>query len=377
MLVLCADIGEGHVTVARSLTRGLSRRDDVDAVELRADLDVLGPRLGRFLTRGFHIHLDRIGWSYELAYRVFFERARPRQAAHLALAALGGRGLRRTIAAFGPDVVVTEYPVLSAALGQLRALGRLPVPVCSSISDPAGLHYWAHPGIDLHLLSWPESLAEVERIAGPGRAVAVQPLIDARFSIGAASRAGARAALSLPADVPSVLVSGGGWGLGDLAGAVEIALAAVPDVIVICLAGRNQRTRAQLTSRFGASRRVRVLGFTDRMPELLAASDALIHTTGGTTALEARVVGCPLINYGAGVAHVRAHARAMAELGLAEWAPDRAALGPALRRALARDRPPPLAVDELPDAAGLVVQVARAANHRTASASASAAGPGA
>jgi UDP-N-acetylglucosamine:LPS N-acetylglucosamine transferase len=181
-LVMCADIGEGHVTVARSLAEDLASRADVQAVELRTDLDVMGPRLGRFLTRGFEVHLDRIGWSYDLAYRVFFERSAPRQAAHLALAALGGRGLSRTIRAFRPDVVVTEYPVLSAALGQLRALGRLDVPVCSSISDPAGLYYWAHPGIDLHLLSWQEALAEAERIAGLGKAVAVRPLIDSRFT---------------------------------------------------------------------------------------------------------------------------------------------------------------------------------------------------
>src|SRR3981081_3732586 len=148
VLVMCADIGEGHVTVARSLAASLTRRDDVEAVELRTDLAVLGPRLGKFLTNGFEVHLDQIGWTYELAYKLFFEQALPRRAAHLALAALGGRGLRSTIAAFRPDVVVTEYPVLSAALGQLRALGRLAVPVCSSISDPAGLYYWAHPGID-------------------------------------------------------------------------------------------------------------------------------------------------------------------------------------------------------------------------------------
>ena len=115
VLVLCADVGEGHVTVARTLTAALSQRADVEAVELRTDLGVMGPRFGRFLTNGFQVHLDEIGWTYELAYRVFFERSVPRAAAHLALAALGGRGLRRTIAEFRADVVVTEYPVLSAA----------------------------------------------------------------------------------------------------------------------------------------------------------------------------------------------------------------------------------------------------------------------
>lgn len=374
VLVMCADIGEGHLTVARSLADSLAARDDVSAVEFRTDLDVMGPRFGRFMTNGFHTHLDDVGWSYELAYRVFFQLGPPRDAAHLALAALGGRGLRRTIAEAGADVVVVEYPILSATLGQMRALGRLAVPVCSSISDPAGLYYWAHPGIDLHLLSWPEATAEVERIAGPGKAAAVRPLVDPRFSH-APPRDEARAALGVPLDVPLLLVSGGGWALGDLSGATEVALQSVPGAMVLCLAGRSERAQARLNGLYGAEKRVRVLAFTERMPELLSAADALIHTTGGTTALEARIVGCPLINYGTGPAHVRAHARAMAEQGLAEWAPDRSALHTALLRTLGRARPAPLQTAMLPDAAELVVARARRSpNQVAAAASASAAG---
>lgn len=374
VLVMCADIGEGHVTVARSLASSLSARDDVASVEFRTDLEVMGPRFGRFMANGFRVHLDDVGWSYELAYKVFFQLPAPRQAAHVALAALASRGLRHTVADSGADVVVVEYPVLSAALGQLRALGRLQVPVCSSISDPAGLYYWAHPGIDLHLLSWAEAAPEVERIAGPGKAAAVRPLVDPRFYV-APQRRVARTALGLPAEAPVVLISGGGWALGDLRGATRVALETVPGCQVISLAGRSERANRQLSAAYGDDRRVQVLGFTERMPELLAAADALIHTTGGTTALEARIVGCPLINYGTGPAHVRAHSRAMAAQGLAEWAPNRAVLGGALTRTLKRGRPAPLQVAQLPDAAGLVVARARRSpNHWAAADSASAAG---
>jgi UDP-N-acetylglucosamine:LPS N-acetylglucosamine transferase len=358
ILVLCADIGEGHVTVARALTERLEQRDDVSAVGLHTDLDVMGPRLGRFLTEQFHTHLEDTRWTYDLAYKVFFEPRLPRAGGHFALAALGGRALRRTIYDFGADVVVTEYPVLSAALGQLRALGRLAVPVCSSISDPAGLYYWAHPGIDLHLLSWPEAEAEVDRIAGPGRAAIVRPLVHSRF-LAPPPRAEARAATQLPDGSTVVLISGGGWGVGDLAGAADATLRATSgDAVVVCLAGRSERVRSQLEACFAADPRVRVLGFTTQMPELLAAADALIHTTGGTTALEARIVGCPLINLGTSPAHVREHARLMAERGIAAWARDRTAIPEALARTLAAPRPAPLDVAALPDAADLVVATA-------------------
>jgi UDP-N-acetylglucosamine:LPS N-acetylglucosamine transferase len=356
VLVLCAEVGAGHITVARTLAERLGRRPEVIEVGLRTDLDVLGERLGRFLTNSFEVHLDRIGWTYELAYRVFYDHALPRRLGQLALAVLGSRGLRRTISSFGADVVAVEYPVLSAALGELRARGRLSVPVCSSISDPAGLHYWAHPGIDLHVLSWPEAVAEVDRIAGPGRAVPVRPLVDDRF-LAPPPRSEARATLGLPVEPPVILVSGGGWGLGDLAGAAQTALDTVASATVVCLSGRSDAMRRDLEPRFAG--RVRVLGFTDLMPELMSAADVLVHTTGGTTALEARLVGCPLINFGTGVAHVRTHARALAQRGLAEWAPDRARLGPAIERALAARRPEPLDTSGLADAAELIVELGR------------------
>jgi UDP-N-acetylglucosamine:LPS N-acetylglucosamine transferase len=385
VLILCADVGEGHVTAARALASRLRAHADVEAVELRADLEVLGRRFGRFMDRGFHAHLDGIGQpglrlarlSYELGYRVFFERPQPRRAAHLALAALGAGGLRQTIRGARADVVVTEFPVLSAALGQLRAMGRLAVPVCSSISDPAGLWYWAHPGIDLHLLSWPESLAEVERIAGPGRAAVVHPLVDPRVA-SAPSRPHARRALGLPDRDAVVVVSGGGWGVGDLEGAADVVLAAVPEAHVVCLAGRSDPVRRRLLARYAGEPRAHVLGFTDRMPELLAAADLLIHTTGGTTALEARIAGCRLINFDVTVARVRAHARAVQEQGLAQWAPDRARLAAAVRQALAQKAPPRLRIDALPDAADLVLELLRpdGANHRAAAASAGCAGAG-
>jgi UDP-N-acetylglucosamine:LPS N-acetylglucosamine transferase len=384
VLVLSAEIGEGHMTAARALVAKLARRPEVEAVELRADLGVLGPRFGAFMTRGFHTHLEDAGWSYELAYRVFFQLGPPRRVAQRVLGGLGAGGLRGTVADYRADLVIAEFPVLSAALGELRARGRLSVPVCSSISDPAGLHYWVHPGIDLHLLSWPEAIPEAERIAGPGRAVAVRPMIDERFIPGP-PRSEARTRLKLPPTGTVVTVSGGGWGVGDVGGAVSAVSAELPQATVIALAGRSESLKGRLEAVYAGRPQVRVLGFTDRMPDLLAASDALIHTTGGTTALEARVMGCPLINYGRGVAHVRAHARAMARQGLAEWARRRDELPGALRRTLGAGRPAPQDVSGYPDPAEVVVALGRnssgrgsdSATQQAAARSASAAGPGA
>jgi hypothetical protein len=248
---------------------------------------------------------------------------------------------------------------VTAVLGELRRRGRLKIPCYSSITDLAGLHFWAHPGIDLHFITHPESAEEVEAIAGPGSVRWAKPPTSSSF-LAARSMADARRALGLPANGQVIAVSGGGWGVGDLLGATRAALR-VPDAIVLCLCGRNDTTRARVAHEFGGEPRLRLMGFTDRMGDVLAASDALIHSSAGLTVLEAIIRGCPVISYGFGYGHVRASNRAMLRFGLAQVAGSEAELGPALERALAHRPDPDPSFARRPATASLILNDERRA----------------
>ena len=97
----------------------------------------------------------------------------------------------------------------------------------------------------------------------------------------------------------------------------------VPEVSsIVCLAGRNEQLAAKLRVAFADEPRVRVYAFTDKMPEILAAADVLVHSTGGVTCLEARAAGTPVVSYGLPVGHARLNTRAMAALDLLRLAND-------------------------------------------------------
>src|SRR5204862_2547850 len=152
--------------------------------------------------------------------------------------AIGARGLLGAVARVDPAVVVSTYPGTSDVLGRLRLRGRLRVPVVSAITDLASLRFWAHRGVDLHLVTHPESVHEVRAIAGPAtEVVPVRGLNDSAF-LEPADATVARRALDLPLDAPVVVVSGGGWGVGDLAGAVEEVLA-LPGAHAVVVCGRH------------------------------------------------------------------------------------------------------------------------------------------
>jgi UDP-glucose 4-epimerase len=339
VLIISADIGEGHDLPARAVAREFKDEDPDAHVSIVNGLPAMGVVLTRILRENSAFMFRWVPWWFDFQYRMFMQFAPTRWLARRLLTGLGRRGLMRLIRAHNPDYIVSTYPGVTAVLGELRREGKLEVPCYSSITDLAGLHFWAHPGIDLHFITHPESAEEVEKIAGPGSVRWAKPPTSPAF-LAARSGADARRALGLPAAGKVIAVSGGGWGVGDLVGATEAALAAEPEATVLCLCGRNDTLRARVSARFAGEPRLRVMGFTDRMGDVLAASDALVHSSAGLTVLEAIIRGCPVISYGFGYGHVRASNAALERFGLAQVARKRADIGPALERALVR-RPEP------------------------------------
>ncbi|HXP28710.1 MAG TPA: glycosyltransferase, partial [Solirubrobacteraceae bacterium] len=90
---------------------------------------------------------------------------------------------------------------------------------------------------------------------------------------------------------------------------------------------------------FAGEPRVHVYEFTERMPELLAAADVLVHSTGGVTCLEAMAAGTPVVSYGLPVGHARVNTRAMAALDLVRLANDTNELREHVRASFAVEKP--------------------------------------
>ena len=300
----------------------------------------------------FHSELgNRI---FDLEYFIGQRIPPTRWAARMLLSAFGGGRMARSLRAADPDLIVSVFPAATDVVGELRKRGRLDVPVVSAITDLAALRYWAHPAVDVHLLIHPESEEEVRAIAPSTRIETVTGLYEDEF-LRPRDRSAARRDLGLPSEPRIVLVSGGGWGVGDLQGAIDIALE-LDDVFVVALCGRNEDARAALQSRFGPDERVRIEGFTDVMGDFMAAGDALVHSTAGLTVLEAIMRGCAPISYGWGRAHIRVNNKAYVRFGLAQVATDPTELRDALARALAQRPEPDRSFAALPSAASVVLE---------------------
>lgn len=332
MLILSAEEGEGHRAVARALEAELGLESA--EVVVHDALQHVG-RVIPFMSRDvYRVQLRCLTWTYGLEC-FFFARFPPGRAiARTGLALFGSKPLMRLIRSVNPDVIVSTHPAATSILGYFRRRGILKIPVLATVSD-FGIHpLWSHPWMDLNLVVHESCIKGVERVAGTGSARVVRPFVQQKF-FEPMSQAGARRSLGLPQEGPVILVSGGGWGVGKLERAVRAALK-LEGSTVICICGLNEQIRERLDKDFAGEPRARILGFTQEMNELMAAADAVVHSTAGVTCLEALVRGKPIIAYGSPAGHARWNAKAIAALGMGDDCRTSRQLTAALRRAVTR-----------------------------------------
>src|SRR5579871_828684 len=245
VLVLSADVGEGHAAAARALAQQIEASPERAEVTVIDGLAAMGRVLRPVVEDGYRVQLQVMPWSYTVIYWLLEHVVPVRWLARRLLCMFGSRPLARTINGYEPDVVVSTYPAVTVVLARLRRRGEISASAVATITDLTGLFFWAQPGIDMHLVMYGESMPSVERIAGAGSVRLVGPLISAEF-LEPRCPTEARAELGLPEAGRMVLVSGGGWGVGDIAGAVGEFVRSPEVTSIVCLAGRNEQLERRL-----------------------------------------------------------------------------------------------------------------------------------
>ncbi len=157
--------------------------------------------------------------------------------------------------------------------------------------DASPHRLWIHERVDLYLVRSPAAKPAVHRFQPNARVVLIPPPVRAQFYRPPAQPA-ARIGLGIGEHERCVLLAAGSRGDGSLPVIAEGLAAA--GLSVLAVAGLNDRLERRFRDIARRRASVHVFGFTDRMPELMAASD-LVITAPGSICMEARIVGRPLL----------------------------------------------------------------------------------
>ncbi len=315
ILLLSVSAGAGHVRAAQAVQAYAQRIDAAraggagDASRSGAALarvqakhidlmTLVGSPLRRVYVDLYLLLVRRLPALWGLVYRLT-DRASAtswtgrfcRNAARLA-----SRALLREIDAFAPDAIVCTHFLPAEILSGLLASGRLRCPVWVQVTDYDLHRAWVHA----HMTGY---FAASERVACRLRALGVaaaaihlnaMPVMPA-FAAALPRRHCARA-LGLDPAATTILLMGGGAGLGQLELVAERLLRQHPRLQLIAVAGRNAHALAAL--RLLAARypqRLLAFGFTDQIADLMACADLVVTKPGGLTSAECLAMGVPMI----------------------------------------------------------------------------------
>ena len=329
-LIVSADIGEGHNSAGLALRESIARLWPGCEVGWLDTLAVIGPRFAAMARAYYVSQVQHLPAMYEFFFSAMWRHRWYLDSARRGLGAVFGRRMAPHIRAFGPDVIISTYPLGSAGLSWLRRRGELGMPTGAWVPAFCPHPSWLYRNLDVTYVMH-QSAAAVAVRAEPGTHVVVgaPPVRDA---FAPSDKAAARARLGLRADQFVAALCTGSMAFGPVERAVAAVLAASPDVQATVVCGRNAALRDRLAARGEPAGRLHVTGWTDDMPGWLAAADVVLTNGGGATALEAIRSCRPVIMFEPIAGHGRANAALMASAGLAQLAPSAAALTAAVGR---------------------------------------------
>jgi diacylglycerol O-acyltransferase / wax synthase len=331
VLIISAEMGEGHNAAAAALTEAIEECWPGCSVERLDTMELRGQRFARAARWAYGFQLSVLPWSYEMFYDRLSRSDRFARAAKSTLGVFFGRRLAKVLDGRDPDLVISTYPFGSAALQWLREHRGSSTLVVTYIPAFHVHPLWVYPGIDLHFVMY-DSASEHARMPGLERSMRVgAPPV--RRGFGDFSRAQGRELLGFTQDDFIVLLTGGAWGLGDIAPGAEALVKLEPPVHVVAICGKNANLEADLRMlAAGHSDRLTVYGYVSTMAELMAAANVVVTNGAGVTVLEALRTPRPVVAFAPLAGHGTASTAEMVRRDLAVQARDVPELVEQIRR---------------------------------------------
>lgn len=293
-LVVTASIGSGHIKAAEAICNVLKGRypeDDIRCVDFMA-------RETSWLNWMMkEIYLKMLAFVpnlYEFIYK-FSGGHTGGTAVQQLLSRLMRRNMAKLVRRYAPDVVVCTHPFPEGAASCLKK--QADTFMLATVMTDYSIHQmWLYPGVDLYFVATEQMKADLLAAGFAAAKVQVTGIPIAGRILEADEPAQILARLGLKAEVPVLLLMGGGLGLGGLDLTLQALEKVEKPLQLLVVAGKN-KALLEKTKRFGKTSHhtIRVWGYTTEVPDFMAVASLLISKPGALTISEAFAMELPML----------------------------------------------------------------------------------
>ena len=295
ILLMYITVRSGHFQAARALERGIrliNPRADILTIDA---FQYLNPVLARIVDRMYLSVIQKLPelWDYLYDNPKVIERSdRLRRLLHQ----YDSPRLKALLEEFKPEVVACTQAFPCGLVADYKSENGLNIPLYGIITDFLPHAYWVHSQVDGYIVGSTESRQWLmDRRIDPARISASGIPIDPSFSQ-EPDRAALRRRLQLVNGFPTILLMGGGQGLGPIVDAVKAIDSVRLPLQLMVVAGTNEKMYHQLITLVPRLRHsIQLFGHVDFIPDLMSVATLLITKPGGLTTSEALAKGLPIL----------------------------------------------------------------------------------
>jgi len=299
ILVIYASAGDGHKKAAEAVYTALQNlsRDDIDPVLI----DSLN------YTSRFFKYSYKVGYMFLIKYlplvwgfvyyildnRFVYAVCRPFRRLNNALST---KRLVEFLHKEDFDLVISTHFLAEEVICRMKQKGLLSVPIINIITDFKSHRFWEFKNVDYYTVG-AEATKEMLIARGiPQEKIKVLGMpVRSRFNK-PISKEQARLKLKLEEDRFTILVMGGGFGVGPIENIVSMLQGLDFDCQMIVVCGHNVALVKKMRQmRKDFTKTVHILGFCVNVDEIMAASDLMVSKSGGITVTEAMIKELPVL----------------------------------------------------------------------------------
>ena len=295
VLILSASVGAGHLRAADALEKAFVQLNAAEEVKNIDVLNYTNPLFRRLYGKAYlemvNTMPEVLGWMYDSLDKPWQNEKR-----RLALDRLNTQPLIKLLKKEKPDIAVCTHFLPAEIISWLRAKEKISCPQAIVVTDFDAHALWLCHHYEKYFVALDETRIHLEKLGIPANKINVSGIpIDPIFAE-TKDKIEMREKYGLDKDKIVVLVSAGGFGVGNIGHLLQALSEMKTPAQVVALCGRNEELKAKLEKLAieklnNQTVDFKLIGFTTAMDEYMSAADVIVGKPGGLTTSEALAKG--------------------------------------------------------------------------------------
>lgn len=325
VLIFYASYGGGHLSAANSIKQCIDENFSNFETNLIDCMLYVNKPINKITTTAYKELAKKFPWAWGEVY----SHSQKGPIAHISSTAnnLMARKLLKLLKEYSPDIVISTHPFGSQMVSYLKRKALIDCKLATIMTDFAPHEQWlvGKEQVDYFFVSHEKMRQQLINDDIPENKVFATGIPLSNRFLMHYNKADIMNSLGLDSNKKVILFFGGGeFGLGreQTLKILKTFISNVKDHQIVAIAGKNKKMKEafdKLVAEEGSQDIVKVLAYTNQVPELMSISDLVVTKPGGLTTTESLASGLPMVVINPIPGQEEENAEFLEKSGVAVW----------------------------------------------------------